>query len=252
MLEILPFEKVTFLVFATDETSALEQTVGTLMRLCDEEDVYRYVVIYPKDASVRTVEIIRRMEKEYPGEVVGFEQIHPSLGGAVSDAIRLVESSHLAFISSDLAYDLRTVPRMIGLSKQNPGAVVKTSRWLQGGGFFHYSPTKRVLNRIAQAFLRVLYSSRLTDFTGPCQIVPTELCRSWNLKEKGFPVLIEMITVPVRLGDEIIEVPAKSYGRREGTSGNSFLKTAAYLLTAFRVRFTPKERLRNNDSGSAL
>ncbi len=236
---------VTFIILATDETVALVKTVEGLMNLCNEKDIDKYLIIYPKNVSPNTEEIIRALEKKYPEKVQGYEQIRPNIGGAIKDGMSLVVSSHLIVMVSDLAIELEAIPKVIEESKKNPVAVVKTSRWLENGGFYGtYSPVRMFLNKIAQMYLRVLFHTNLTDITSPCQVMPTNLCQSWNMKEDGFPMLLELVIVPLRLGDEIIELPSKAYGREEGKSKNSFIKTAAYFFTALRVRFTSPQKLR--------
>ncbi len=244
-MDAVKFESASFLVLATDETDALITTVESLMELCNAEDIDQYLIIYPKNVAPETAKIISDLEAKYPNKVVGYEQIRPSIGGALKDGMDFATSSHVIFMVSDLAIELEAIPKIIEEAKKHPAAVVKTSRWLEGGGFFgSYSPVRKFFNRIAQSFLRVLFHTKLTDITSPCQVMPTKTCRSWNMKENGFPMLLEMVIVPLRLGDEIIELPSKAYGRDEGKSKNSFMKTAVYIFTAFRVRFTPKKKLR--------
>ena len=242
---MIKYESASFLILATDETDALIETVETLMEICNEEDIDKYLIIYPKRVSPQTLTIIHVLEEEYPDKVIGFEQTRPNIGGAIKDGMDFASSSHVIFMVSDLAIELDAIPKIIEEAKRHPSAVVKTSRWLKGGGFFGtYSPVRKFFNRIAQTFLRILFHTKLTDITSPCQVMPTKICRSWNMKEDGFPMLLEMVIVPLRLGDEIIELPSKAYGREEGKSKNSFLKTASYFFTALRVRFTPREKLR--------
>ncbi len=239
------FEAASFLVLATDETTALVKTVEGLMDLCNEEDVDKFLVLYPESVSPDTAKTIRMLEENHPGKVEGRQQIRPGIGGAVKDGMDFASSSHVIFTVSDLAIELEAFPKIIDEAKKHPNAVVKTSRWLEGGGFFDgYSPVRKFFNRNAQTFLRVLFRTKLTDITSPCQVMPTKLCRSWNMKGNGFPMCLEMVIVPLRLGDEIIELPSKCYGRDEGESKNSFFKTASYFFTALRVRFTPRKKLR--------
>ena len=247
-MEMIDFVSASFLILATDETDALVKTVETLMELCDPVDIDKYLIIYPGCVSPDTADIIRELEGKYPDKVVGYEQRRPSIGGAIKDGMDFATSSHVVFMVSDLAIELEAIPKIIECARQHPSAVVKTSRWLEGGGFYGtYSPVRLFFNRIAQGFLRVLFHTKLTDITSPCQVMPTALCRSWNMKENGFPMLLEMVAVPLRLGDEIIELPSKAYGREEGKSKNSFMKTAVYFFTAFRVRFTPVKKLRKEN-----
>ena len=239
------FADASFLIMATDETDALVQTVETLKDICDDKDIDKYLIVYPKNVSPDTAKTIKMLEEKCPEKVEGKQQIRPGIGGAIKDGMDFATSSHVIFMVSDLAIELDAIPKIIEEAKKHPNAVVKTSRWMEGGGFFRgYSPVRKFFNRIAQSFLRVLFQTKLTDITSPCQVMPTMLCRSWNMKGNGFPMCLEMVIVPLRLGDEIIELPSKCYGREEGKSKNSFFKTASYLFTALRVRFTPKEKLR--------
>ena len=109
--------------------------------------------------------------------------------------------------------------------------------------FGPYIAALLAINVCGQAFLRILFRSDLTDLTSPMQIAPAALYRKINWKESGFPFFLEMVLIPLRLGVEIHELPAKSLPRSEGKSKNSFLHTFAYLFTAVRIRFTPKDKL---------
>ena len=91
--------------------------------------------------------------------------------------------------------------------------------------------------------LKILFFSKLTDLTNPVQVIPTNYEKNVIWKEKGFCTLIEHTIMPVRLGHVCLEVPAKCYPRTEGSSKNSAMRTALYMKTVLRVRFTPKSRL---------
>ena len=213
------FKNASFLVMATDETDALIRTVETLMDFCDDGDIDKYLIVYPKNVSPDTAKTIKMLEEKYPEKVEGLLQTRPGIGGAIKDGMDYATSSHVIFMVADLAIELAAIPKIIEKAKEHPNAVVKTSRWMEGGGFFGcYSPVRKFFNRIAQSFLRVLFHTKLTDITSPCQVMPTKICRTWNMKENGFPMLLEMVIVPLRLGDEIIELPSKAYGREEGKS----------------------------------
>ena len=109
--------------------------------------------------------------------------------------------------------------------------------------FHNYNKTRKIFNRAAQIFLRVLYAEKLTDFTSPVQTAPAEAYEKSDWKELNFPFLLEMVLVPLRLGYAFSEIPVECFERQEGFSRNSAKQTALYLKTAIRVRFTPKSRL---------
>ena len=88
----------------------------------------------------------------------------------------------------------------------------------------------------------------MTDFTIPFQIVPTELYQAINWENEGFPILIEAVLKPVRLGYDFVEIPTNCYSRKQGKSSNSFKQTAKYLPVALHIRFMKKKDILKKES----
>jgi hypothetical protein len=232
------FESVEIFIFATDEHDSLIQTVHSIVSSCDKNDIKRILIIHPKTATESCLSAIDGLKGEFPGFVDDEIQVHEGLGGAISDSKQWLTASHVILHCADLAIDLSTVPEMINEEKNNPDWLVKTSRWLRPGSFHNYSSVKKFFNRIAQAFLRVLYHSKVTDFTNPVQIMPSETFKKFPLKESFTPVMLELVLIPVKMGVKIKELPTEYFGREEGKSKNSFILTILYMRTALRVKFS--------------
>ena len=234
---------VTIVVGAANESSALIKTGETILNLCNKEDIEKIIFVKPKNAEPECCRAIESLENKYPDIVMGYEQKRPYVGGAIQDGFDLAESSHILLLPGDLAVDLDAVPKLIEEEKLNPDGIVKVSRWLEKDAFHNYPGLRKVLNRLAQSFLRALYGCSLTDMTNPVQIMSTKLYRSIDWKELNFPFLTEMVLCPLRLGVKIKEIPASGYGNASGNSNNSLIQTALYLKTALRVRFSKRENL---------
>lgn len=239
----MKFTSVTIIVGTTNEKESLICTVDTIMNSCSSEDIDKILLVKSKDASENCNFAIGLLEKKYPGKVFGLEQTRPFVGGAIRDGFDAASSSHIMLLPSDLGVDLKCVPLMIEKVKEKPLVISKTSRWLQKDSFHNYNDTRRLFNKAAQIFLRVLFGVGLTDFTSPVQTAPSEAYEKSNWKELNFPFLLEMVLVPLRLGYAFEEIPVQCYERKEGFSRNSVKQTALYLRTALRVRFTPKSKL---------
>ena len=234
------FESVEIFIFATDEHDSLIETVQGILSSCKREDIKRFLIIHPENAAGSCLSAIAELKEMYPGLVDSKTQINKGLGGALADSRDWMTSSHVMLHCADLAIDLASVSEMIEEEKKNPDYLVKTSRWLRPGSFHNYSSVKKFFNRIAQAYLRVLFHSKVTDFTNPVQIMPSETYRKFPLKESFTPVMLELVLIPVKMGVKIKELPAEYYGREEGKSKNSFLLTVLYLKTSLRVKFFTK------------
>ncbi len=239
----MKFTSVTIIVGTTNEKESLITTVDTIMDTCNADDIDKILLVKSKDASDNCNSAIALLEEKYRGKVYSLEQTRPFVGGAIRDGFDTVTSSHTMLLPSDLAISLDCVSRMIQAVKEKPDVISKTSRWLKKDSFHNYNPSRKILNKVAQIFLRVLYSTKLTDFTSPVQTAPTEAYRKSAWQELNFPFLLEMVLVPLRLGYAFEEIPVGCFNREEGFSRNSAKQTALYLKTALRVRFTPKSKL---------
>ncbi len=125
-------------------------------------------------------------------------------------------------------------------------ALVQTRKGIGGAildGFDSACGSHLLYAVAAQVFLKVLYQSSIRDHTNPMQIMPAAFYRSIAWHERTYPLLEELVLVPLRLRVPFREVPCTCFGRREGESKNSFLQTALYLKTALRTRFVPKKKL---------
>lgn len=233
---------VSVVILATDENNSLKKTVDYINNQCTEK-IDKTIIILSRNASEQCVAAAEYIKNKY-GDVIELSvQSEDGLGCAAMQGLQMVKTTHMTYFPADQAIELDSLDRMISVAKNNPEKIVKSSRWLEKGSFIGYNKSRFKLNRLAQCFLKLLFLTRLTDLTSPVQVIPVEYEKKVNWKEKGFCALIEHTIIPVRLGYKCIEVPAKCFPRTEGKSKNSARKTALYLKTALRIRFTPKSKL---------
>ena len=242
------FQNATIMMGAVDETDSLRETVLEVLRLCDHRDLREIIIGYSQHITPdckAVVDEIAAMESDVP--VVTFMQ-HKKGIAALTEMIDIARGSHCILLASDMAMDLRCVADMIEGAKRDGDTIYSASRWLKGCTFYEYNRLKRVLNFAAQQFLKLLFHAKITDFTNPYQIVPTEVYQSIKWESMGFPILIEMVLKPLRLGYRFVEVPTNCYSRKQGKSNNSFKQTALYLKTALHVRFMKKQDMLKRNS----
>lgn len=243
------FTGVTVATGAVNETESLKNTVLFILESCRHEDIKEILICCAKHISPECEAVVRELEElETDVPVTVFTQTRKKLG-AVIDCIERAQGSHCIFVDSDMALDLSSVPLMIEEAKKEPDTIASCSRWLRGCRFIGYGRIRLVLNFCAQQFLKILFGAKMTDFTNPCQIAPTELYKAIEWENEGFPILIEMVLKPLRLGYKFIEVPTNCYPRKQGKSSNSRKQTAMYLNTALHIRFMKKKDILKKDSG---
>lgn len=226
---------------AVTETDSLRETVMQILSLCDHSDLREIIIGYSQHVTPESravCEELAAMECDVP--IVVFEQHRKGISGLV-DMIDIARGSHCILVASDMALDLACVRDMIEKAKLDGDMIISSSRWMKGCTFVEYGTLKKILNFCAQQFLKVLFHAKMTDFTNPCQIVPTEVYQSIEWENEGFPILIELVLKPLRLGYKFSEVPTNCYPRKQGKSNNSFKQTAMYFNTALHIRFMKKD-----------
>ena len=233
---------------AVTETDSLRETVRQVLDLCDHSDLKEIIIGYSQHVTPESLAVVKELAALDCGvPIVTFMQKRRGISGLV-DMIDVARGSHCILLASDLAQDLRIVPQMIESAKADPQRIASASRWMKGCTFYDYGALKKLLNRAAQIFLKILFHSGITDFTNPVQIAPTELYQSIAFENEGFPILIEMVLKPLRLGCRFTEIPTNCYARKQGKSNNSMKQTAQYFSTALHIRFMKKEKILKPDS----
>lgn len=237
------FENVSVLMGAVDETESLADTVNEILRICNSDDIKEIIILKAPHISHECEAVVSRIkETDVNGKIVVATQKGIGIGALV-ELFDIAKGSHCMIVASDNALELQCVPQMIEKAKENGDVIVKTSRWLPGCRFIDYSKPRYVMNYLGQIFLTVLFGRKMTDFTNPNQIVSTEVYRKIKWESMGFPILLELVLKPLRLGCEFTEIPTDCYGRKQGKSSNSFRQTAKYFSTALHIRFMKKKDL---------
>jgi hypothetical protein len=238
------FESVSIVLPAMDETFSFRKTVDVILETCNPKDICElFIVLSPKSTPecVKIAESIRNEVKGIP--VVIYYQQRLFYGAAIQEAFEQVRGSHVISWCVDLETDPALITKFIDIAKLNPDVIVTTSRWLKGGGFEGYHKIKIIWNFVAQKFLDILFLTKYTDLTnGGYRMFPTKLVQSICWKEQKHPFALETALKPLRLGIQIVEVPAKWIVRSEGNSQNPFLlSNIKYLKTALHCRFIRKD-----------
>ncbi len=233
--------KVSILTGAVTETDSLRETILTILNTCNHSDLAEIIIGYPDRITAEckaVVDELTSMPCDVP--IIAHRQTLPRMG-FIKEIIEMSKGTHCITVDSDLALDVTLIPEMISIAKSEPDVIVSASRWMDGGNFSGYNSARLAFNRAAQKFLSVLFNSKLTDYTIPFQIAPTKVYKSINFESNEFPLLLELVLKPLRLGYKFKEVPTECRGRKQGKSSNSFWQTAKYFSTALHVRFMKKE-----------
>lgn len=237
-----PFQSATIILPVMNETVSLKTTVDVILR--DAADYVKELLIVVCDRTTpEAMATVERLQQTLGSLVVVHHQRLPFLGGAMREAFARAQGSHTIMMASDLETDPALVRTLIDESIKKPAAIITASRWLRGGSFEGYSRVKLLCNWIFQRLFSLLYGKRLTDMTYAYRIFPTALVRSIEWEELRHPFLFETLVKPLRLGVDVIEIPAVWKARIEGDSQNTFFRNFAYFRIGLKTRWASRHRL---------
>jgi glycosyltransferase involved in cell wall biosynthesis len=234
--------KLGIIVLAFNEVKSLEETIKEIgaLELRFKPDI---VISTSIKASVLCQETAIRIASEKENVRVHF-QSEPFVAAAILEACDILDTEFIVYMSADGETPPSAIPSMLSKIQTGSFDVVSTSRWIEGGGFERYGFLKYCVSFLAQKLCKVLYNSRLTEFTYGFRVYKKNVLTEFNFKEQKHPFFLESLLVPIRLGLEIAEVPAKYSHRLEGKSVVDVITILGYVRPMFRLRISRKSELK--------
>jgi hypothetical protein len=145
----------------------------------------------------------------------------------------------VALMAGDLETEPAAVDRMVQRMVETGCDEVIANRWLPGGGFTNYNPLKLVLNWIFQKVFRVLFWTRIGDFTFGLKLLSKEVAEALEWEGTMHEICIETTVKPLKMGYYLEQVPTVWAGRKEGLSVNPLLRNFRYVKMGLKTLLTP-------------
>ena len=152
-------------------------------------------------------------------------------------------AAHVCQMDADLSHDPRDIPRLIAAA--DAADMVIGSRYVPGGRVENWPLRRKVLSRVANAYIRTITGVRTRDNTSGFRCWRREALARMPLDRivsDGYAFLVELTWEAHRAGCRIGEVPITFVERRAGASklsGGVLLESA---LLPWRLALRPKRR----------
>jgi dolichol-phosphate mannosyltransferase len=178
----------------------------------------RVLVVYDF-AEDNTVPVVRELVAGYPG----VELVKNDVGRGVLNAVRagiLATTAEVVIITmADLSDDLRVVPRMVELIRDEGYDVVCASRYMRGGRQVGGPRLKGLMSRFAGISLYWLAGLPTHDATNAFRAYRRTILTSTPIESRGgFEYSLEITAKAYARGCRITEVPSTWRDRSAGQS----------------------------------
>ena len=234
------FQSLSIILPVINETYSLAQTIDVILKDC-EADVREFIIVICGKTTQESLRVCEEYKLKLKERIVIHRQTLPFLGGAIREAFEMSQGSHVLMMASDLETDPSEVKHFILEAKKNPQAIITATRWRNSKGFIGYNPLKWIANFLFQKIFAILYHTPLSDLTYGYRVFPVELVKNIQWQELRHPFLLETILKPLRLGVEVVEIPALWVSRQEGESQNAFFRNFFYFPVGWKIRFLSKD-----------
>lgn len=230
--------RLSIVVTVFSETFSIDETVKILLGL-DRGYIQEILLLTSPQASEETFAICRQWEAREPRVKLVVQKNNPGIGWAYREGMQAAAGNYVALMAADLETEPAAVDRMVQKLVETGCDEVIANRWLPGGGFTNYDPLKLVLNWIFQNIFRVLFWTRIGDFTFGFKLVSKKLAEAIPWEGTTHEICIETTVKPLKKGYRLEQVPTVWVGRKEGTSVNTFFKNFRYVRLGLKVWANP-------------
>ena len=221
---------------AVNEAVSLRICVDTILDKCRKEDIKEILICICDRTTENCKKTIGELQKDYSGTIIQSIEQPPddkNLSGACRVTFDAASGTHILAMSSDLECNPEYVPALIEQSKQNPGMLIKASRWTDGSVFDGYGALRKIANKSFQVFMNALFKAGITDYTYPFIIAPADCLKENRYKKNGKAAAIEMVAEPLIRGIKVKEIPVTWRNREEFPEKKHFGKDVKQLFFYF-------------------
>lgn len=235
------------IVLAFNEVDSLETTIFQIQTSLLGID-YEIVISTSHKATLECQKMARDLARKHD-RVSCYFQVKPFVAAAVLEVVQNIDSQFLVYMSADGETPAEAIPRMLERQRLVGADVVSTSRWIKGGSFTNYGGVKYLTSFLAQQLCRLVYQSRLTEFTYGFRLYRSELLRNYKYHEQRHPFFLETLLVPLRAGYKISEIPVKWVPRVEGQTVVTLPTLISYLRPLIFTRIQRRKTLSSKQFG---
>jgi len=228
------------IVLAFNEIDSLQETIIGLQAQFPE--IKPEIIISTSNfATQGCKEMAEKLATDWPN-VTTYYQIQHYVAAAVLEAVEILDTKYVIYMSADGETPFEACKRLFDRINQSNADLVLSSRWIAGGSLIGYGVTKSIISKFAQVLCKVLFWSKLSEYTYGYRIYRREIFTHCNFYEHKHPFFLETLLVPLRLGYRIEEIPVKWVPRREASSVSDFRTLLTYFRPIIAVRFRPLGR----------
>jgi glycosyltransferase involved in cell wall biosynthesis len=227
--------KLSLLMPVYNEEATLQKVLDRVFSIQWQDEVEVEYVIVDDGSKDSTPSILDAVADERA--VVFHQPRNQGKGAAIRKAAELASGDYMIICDADEEYRPQEIPSLLQPVLDGETNLVYGTRAFSSHTSYSYWYV--IGNKGVNLFTNILYNSYISDVETCFKLMPLELYRSLDIKEKGFGMEAEVTAKLLARGYRPYEVPIsyKARTREEGkkiTAKDGF--EALWILTKLRIR----------------
>lgn len=244
--------RLSVIIPAHNEQDNIGEAVKGIVDELKRENIAYEIIIVDDNSTDRTPEVAGRLAAADPGIVVLRRRLPKGFGRAVRDGFERATGDVISVVMGDLSDKPGDVVRCFRKIEEGYDCVFG-SRFMKGSVVKDYPLAKLLINRLANNFIRLLFTTGANDITNAFKFYRSSVIKAVQpMQASYFNITVEVPLKAIVRGFSFAQIPISWYGRKSGVSklsikemGRKYLFTVLYvwlekILLKDEIRNTPK------------
>jgi dolichol-phosphate mannosyltransferase len=211
--------KLSVVIPAYNEEGSIAETLTSLYDCLSKRGIEHEIVVTNDNSKDNTILVLQRLQSTIP-TLIYFTNPGPNgFGYAVRYGLDRFSGDCVAVMMADLSDDPKDLVKFYDTMVEGNYDCVFGSRFIKGGATYDYPKLKKIINRMANFFIRATIGMRYNDTTNAFKLYKKETIRGIQpLLAPHFNLTIELPLKAIVRGYRYTIVPNSWTNRKSGES----------------------------------
>jgi len=195
------------------------------------------IILIDDLSNDKTWIMMKKCKKKYKNILI-FKNSSKGLGNAISLGVRKSLKKYVVIFMSDLSDDIDDLQKYYSIITKRKIDAVFGSRFISGSKVYNYPIVKKILNRIFNNLVRIMFFSEYNDFTNAFKIYDKKIIKKLEpFVSENFNIFLELPLKTIGRGYKYKIIPISWRNRDKGISkfnlkelGSKYLFTLLYCF----------------------
>lgn len=215
-----------------------KQTLAKSIERLLKQKIFAQIILSDDNSDDGSQKIAKSYEEQYDQIQYFKSEDNRGKGNALNNVKDLIQTKYVVIHDADLEYFPEDLIEMFERAKKNPTTLILGSRFIGNKERKNIYRRTFIANKVMSSFFSFINSYKVTDIATCYKMMPSEIFKSFEIKEKGFSIEIEIVSKYLKVSPSILEVPIKYEGRtyKEGKKIKP-IDGVLYLFNTLKYKF---------------